>query len=113
MALPVSDVQDLSAKQARTGRPRTFANGFLFGVPVGDLGWFATLLVSVASGFAVFFAATFLGIVGLLIANTGFHHAYDYSLSYRAIGLPAGLLVVVLALIYLGYLWLRRLLRRA
>ena len=88
-------------------------NGYLFGVPLGDLGWFASLLMSVASGFAAFFAATFLGIVGLLISNTVLHHAADYSISYRLIGLPVGLLVLALASLYLGTLWVRRILRKA
>jgi hypothetical protein len=92
---------------------RTVGTGYLFGVPVGDLGWFATLLVSAASGFASFFAATFFGIVGLLFTNTVMHRAVDYSISYRLIGLPVGLLVLATALIYLGYLWVRRMLRPA
>ena len=93
--------------------PRTSGAGFLFGIPLGDLGWFASLLMSFASGFAAFFAATFCGIVGLLIWNTGMHHTADYAISYRLIGLPVGLLVLVVASLYLGTLWVRRILRRA
>ena len=28
--------------------PRTFAAGYVFGVPLGNLGWFASLLMAVA-----------------------------------------------------------------
>jgi ABC-type dipeptide/oligopeptide/nickel transport system permease component len=86
--------------------------GYLFGVPVGGLGWFATLLVSVASGFMTFFLGTFFGIFGILFANTILHRTIDFSVSYRLIGLPAGVLVLVLALLYLGSLWIKRMLRR-
>jgi hypothetical protein len=79
---------------------------------MGDLGWFTSLLMGVASGFVAFFGGTFLGIVGIMILNsTG--HPTDYSLSYRRVGLPLGSLVAVIALIYLGVLWTKRILRRA
>ncbi len=106
MALPPST-------QSTGQTPRTFGAGYLFGIPLGDLGWFASLLMSVASGFAAFFAATFLGIVGLLISNTMLHNTADYSISYRLIGLPVGIFVLVIASLYLGTLWVRRILRKA
>lgn len=87
--------------------------GVLFGVPVGDLGWFATLLMSLATGFAAFFAATFVAIMAILVYNTAGHHTLDFALSYRRIGFPIGVLVAVLAIGYLGSLWVRRQLRRA
>lgn len=96
-----------------TSISRTLGAGFLFGIPLGDLGWFASLLMSVASGFAAFFAATFVGIVSLLVYNSAGHHAADYSISYRLVGLPVGLLVLVVAGSYLGLLWVRRITRRA
>lgn len=92
--------------------PHTLGNGYLFGAPVGDLGWFASLLIGFASGFAAFFLATFLGIFGLLIAN-GSGHKADYAISYKYIGLPVGVLVAVVALGYLGMLWARRISRKA
>jgi len=94
-------------------QPQSLGSGHLFGVPLGDLGWFTSLLMSAALGMAAFFAATFLSIVSLLIYSTATHHAVDFALTYRRIGLPAGLLVLVLALSYLGTLWVRRQLRRA
>ncbi len=93
--------------------PRTLGQGYLFGIPVGDLGWFATLLMSAASGFAAFFAATFCGIVGLLVYSAATHRTPDYAISYRLIGLPIGLLVLIAASTYLGSLWIKRILRKA
>jgi hypothetical protein len=92
---------------------RTSRSGYLFGIPLGDLGWFTSLLMSFALGFAAFFAATFFAIFGFLIYNTSTHHALDFALTYRRVGLPVGLLVLVLALGYLGTLWVRRQLRRS
>ena len=82
--------------------------GYLFGVPVGDLGWFASLLMGVTVGFMAFFAATFVAIISILLYNGGGHHAVDFSLSYRRVGLPVGLAVMAIALAYLGTLWARR-----
>ena len=92
--------------------PRTFGAGYLFGVPIGDLGWFGSLLIGVASGFMAFFAATFAAIVFILIYNSTTHGAIDFALSYRRVGLPVGLFVLVCALSYLGTLWLKRAYRR-
>lgn len=84
----------------------------LFGVPFGDLGWFASLLMGVAAGFLAFFAATFCAIVFILVYNSAAHGSIDFALSYRRVGLPIGLLVMALALGTLGTLWLKRILRR-
>jgi hypothetical protein len=91
--------------------PRTFANGYVFGMPLGKLGWFASLLMGVASGFMAFFASTFCAIVFILIYNSVAHNALDFALSYRRVGLPFGIIVMVLALGTLATLWLRRILR--
>lgn len=80
---------------------------------MGDLGWFTSLLMGVATGFAAFFAATFFGIVGILLYNSLGHAAVDFSWSYRRIGLPIGLVVMACSLAYLGTLWVRRQLRRS
>jgi uncharacterized membrane protein len=93
--------------------PRTIGAGYLFGVPLGDLGWFTSLLMSFALAFAAFFAATFCAIVGILFYNTATHHAVDFSLTYTRVGLPVGALVLVVALLYLGTLWVRRQLRKS
>jgi hypothetical protein len=91
---------------------RTSRAGTLFGVPLGDLGWFASVLMGVASGFMAFFAATFCAIVFILIYNTAFHGNIDFALSYRVVGFPIGVLVMIAALGYLGTLWVKRILRR-
>ena len=94
-------------------QPRGFSQGYLFGVPVGDLGLFASLLIGLASGFLAFFLATFLSIIAFLFLSTVRHSTLDYTLAYRRIGLPIGVVVGFLALSYLGILWGRRQLRRA
>jgi hypothetical protein len=91
--------------------PNSSAN--LFGAPIGDLGWFASLLMGTATGFAAFFAATFCAIITILILNTSAHRSIDFSASYRLVGLPIGALVLVFSLGYLGTLWFRRQLRRS
>ena len=93
--------------------PRTFAGGYLFGVPVGGLGWFASLLMSAASGFGAFFIGTFLGIFGISIFNGVTHRGVDLSWSYKGFGLGLGILVLMLAASYLGMLWIKRTFRRA
>jgi ABC-type dipeptide/oligopeptide/nickel transport system permease subunit len=92
--------------------PRTIGSGYLFGVPLGDLGWFTTLLMSFATGFAAFFAATFCAIIGVLFYSTTTHRAVDFALTYKRAGLPVGALVLVVTLGYLGTLWVRRQLRK-
>ena len=105
------DSAGLGGNHTYDAGPRTFANGYLFGVPVRDLGWFASILMGLATGMAAFFAATFLGIMGILIWNTMGHTA-DYAWSYRRFGFWVGLLVMLAALGYLGVQWSRRQLRR-
>jgi hypothetical protein len=102
-----------ASQNATSTTPRAAGAGYLFGVPVGDLGWFTSLIMGVAIGFAAFFASTFCGIIGILIYNSVTHHAVDFTLSYRRIGLPVGVVVLVLALAYLGTMWVRRQIRRA
>jgi len=93
--------------------PTTFGAGYLFGVPVGDLGWFGSLLIGVASGFMAFFASTFCAIVFILICNSALHGNIDYAMSYRRVGFPLGVVVMASALSYLGTLWAKRMLRRS
>src|SRR5665213_311051 len=85
--------------------PRTFGAGYLFGVPLGDMGWFASLLMGVASGFLAFFASTFCAIVFILVYNTAGHGSIDFALSYRLVGFPIGIVVMAVALVYLPTLW--------
>ena len=69
--------------------------------------------MSFALGFAAFFAATFCAIVGILFYNTATHHSVDFSLTYTRVGLPVGVLVLLVTLLYLGSLWVRRQLRKS
>ena len=82
--------------------------GRLFGIPLGDLGLFSSLLIGAATAFAAFFAATFLGIVGIMIYNGTTHHSVDYALSYERGGLIAGILTLVVAWGFLGTQWVKR-----
>ncbi len=93
--------------------PRAFGSGYLFGIPLGDLGLFTTLVMSVAVGFAAFFAATFCAIISLLFYKAVEGHTPDFTLTYKWVGLPVGIAVLVLTLAYLGTLWIKRKLRRA
>ena len=102
-----------ASQDGSSASPRTLGAGYLFGVPLGGLGWFTSLLMSFALGFAAFFAATFCAIVGILFYNTATHHAVDFSLTYSRVGLPVGVLVLLVTLLYLGTLWVRRQLRKS
>jgi hypothetical protein len=93
--------------------PRTLGAGYLFGIPLGDLGWFGSLLIAVASGFLAFFASTFVAIISVLIINSASHANIDFALTYRRVGLPTGLTVLIIASAYLGTLWFKRILRRS
>jgi hypothetical protein len=95
------------------GAGQAVGNGAtLFGAPVGELGWFASLLMGTAVGFAAFFLATFVGIVGILIYNTATHSKVDYALSYLRGGLIVGSLTLIAAWAYLGQLWVKRIARK-
>ena len=67
--------------------------------------------MGVALGFAAFFLATFCAIVGMLVYLSA-GHAVDFSLSYKRVGLPVGLVVGVSALSYLGVQWTRRMVNK-
>ena len=81
--------------------------GRIFGFPLRGFGLFTSLLLSVASAFFVFFASTCIAIFSLLIWNLGGHHSVNYADSYRDVGFPAGVVVLVIALPYFLTLWVR------
>src|SRR6201986_3990519 len=83
------------------------AEGKFFGIPLGDFGFFTSVLMAFTVGFLCFFLFTFLGIFGLMIYN-GMGHHVDYSASYKYIALPAACVVLAASLIFFGTLWLRR-----
>jgi ABC-type Fe3+ transport system permease subunit len=82
--------------------------GRVFGIPLGDFGFFASLLLSFSLGFASFFLATFLAIFTLLFYNEGGHHNVDFANTYKFVGLPVGLVVLAVSLVFFGTLWIRR-----
>ena len=92
--------------------PQT-GRGTLFGIPMGNLGWFASLLIGLGLGFVAFFAATFVGIISILIYSSQTHQQANFSLSYRWGGLTAGIIVALAAWGYLGTQWARRIFRKA
>ena len=83
------------------------AGGKVFGIPLGDLGFFTSVLMAFAMGFLSFFLFTFLAIAGLMIYN-GMGHHVDYAASYKYFSFPAGCVVLLISLIFFGTLWLRR-----
>ena len=88
-------------------------DGVLFGIPLGDLGWFQSLLMGLAAGFTAFFLSTFVAIVVLMIDLMATHKTPDFALTYRVVGLPVGLCVGVFALGYLAVQYGRRMSRKA
>lgn len=93
--------------------PRAFGSGYLFGIPLGDLGLFTSFILSLAIAIASFFAATFCAIVALLGYKVVTTHMPDFTLTYKWVGLPVGLAVLAITLLYLGTLWAKRKLRKA
>ena len=85
----------------------------LFGVPVGDFGFFQTILVSVSLGFMAFFAGTFLSILGVSIYKGITHSPVTLDVSYKYISFPFSILVLLAASTYLMTLWVQRKRREA
>lgn len=81
------------------------------GAPVGDFSLFQTLLTTVGVGAASFFFATFLGILGMVVASSVQHRMLDFSIAYRWVGLPVGILMLVATGFYLGAILIRRVTR--
>jgi hypothetical protein len=81
--------------------------GTVFGFPLRGFGLFTSLLLSFAAGFFAFFACTCLAIFTLLAWNLGGHHAVNYADTYRYVGLPAGLIVLFIALPFFLTQWIR------
>jgi hypothetical protein len=97
--------------QQSNSSPAGSRKGIVFGVPLGDLGLFSSLLMACTVGFLTFFLVTFLAIIGILVYNGAGHHL-DYADSYKFISFPAGCFMLIVSLIFFGTLWVRRKLSR-
>ena len=82
-------------------------DGTVFGFPLQGFGLFTSLLLAVASAFFTFFASTCITIFVLLAWNLGGHHTVNYADSYRYVGFPLGVIVLLIALPFFGALWVR------
>ena len=87
---------------AQGGRGKT-----VFGFPLEGFSLFQSLLLAVASAFLTFFATTCVAIFALLGWNVLGGHSVNYVDTYRYVGLPAGVLVLVVALPVFLVLWVR------
>ncbi len=79
----------------------------VLGFPLKGFGLATSLLLAFAAAFFTFFATTTVAIFALLAWNLMGHHAVSYADTYRYIGFPAGLLMLVVALTVFGVLWVR------
>jgi hypothetical protein len=91
---------------------RARRDGQLFGIPFGDLGWFQSLIMGVATGMAAFFLTTFVAIMAMLVYMVATGRHPNFADTYRLAGFPVGVVVMALALVYLGVQWARRMKRK-
>jgi hypothetical protein len=92
---------------AQSGQKRDAEGGTVLGFPLKGFGLFTSLLLAFAAAFFTFFATTTVAIFALLGWNGMGHHAASYAASYRCVGFPAGLLVLVVALPVFAVLWVK------
>lgn len=79
----------------------------VFGIPLGGFGLFATVLLTVATGFFTFFLSTCVAIFSLLFWNVIGGHSVNYADSYLYVGFPAGCIALTVAAIVLAAVWVR------
>lgn len=79
----------------------------IFGFPADGFSLFQSLLIAVAAAFLTFFATTCIAIFALLAWNLLGGHSVNYADTYLYVGLPAGLIVLVVALPFFLFMWLR------
>jgi len=89
-----------SMDHARGGRK-------ILGFPLEGFGFFSGLLLSFAAAFFTFFATTCIAIFALLAWNMIGGHKIDFADTYLYVGLPAGVVVLLVALPVFGTLWVR------
>ena len=79
----------------------------VFGFPLEGFSLFQSLLLAVAAAFLTFFATTCVSIFALLGWHVLGGHTVSYVDTYRYVGLPAGVLVLAVALPFFLVLWVR------
>ena len=87
-------------------------SGRILGFPLEGFSLLQSLLLALASAFFTFFATTCIAIFALLIWNAFAAHKINFADTYLYVGLPAGLLVLLIALPFFGALWFRARLRK-
>jgi hypothetical protein len=96
----------------QSARGQGHSGGTFLGFPLEGFSFFQSLLLALTSGFFTFFATTTLAIFALLGWNLIGHHTVNYADSYLYVGLPAAVIVLLIALPLFGALWLRARLRK-
>lgn len=81
--------------------------GKVLGFPLEGFSLFQSLLLSLAAAFFTFFATTCIAIFALLGWNLLGGHSVNFADTYRYVGLPAGVLALVVALPFFLVLWVR------
>jgi hypothetical protein len=102
------EVAKVTQAMVRSPQPGSSFLGF----PLEGFSLFQSLLLALASAFFTFFLTTCVAIFSLLVWNGLLHHTVDYADSYRYVGLPAGVLVLLIALPFFGTLWVRAKMRQ-
>ncbi|HTB96547.1 MAG TPA: hypothetical protein VK716_06035 [Terracidiphilus sp.] len=95
-----------------SAQSRHQGSGSFLGFPLEGFGFFQSLLLAVASAFFAFFTTTCLSIFALLFWNSALGHHVNFADTYLYVGLPAGILVLLIALPVFGTLWIRARLRK-
>ena len=93
----------MSTQSAEGGRKKK-----IWGFPLEGFSLVQSLLLAVAAAFFTFFAVTCVAIFALLIWDIFDANALRYAAdTYKYVGFPAGVLVLVVALPYFLTLWAR------
>src|SRR5579884_3681475 len=88
------------------------ADRSIFGFPLRGFSLFQSLLLTFAATLITFCAVTMVAIFALLVWNYPGHHSVDFVDTYLYAGLPASLIVLVIALPYFLTMWIRARIQR-
>jgi preprotein translocase subunit SecF len=86
--------------------------GTFLGFPLEGFSFFQSMLLAFTSAFLAFFATTAVAIFALLAWNVVGHHSVNYADSYLYVGLPVGVLTLLIAVPLFASLWIRAKARR-